>query len=340
MVTAIAIAFLGRDRGSLVAAIVLVGLVAAKSPLLAIPFIAGIVLLVIERRWSEEGRLHLPWPRIHEALTLFVGVLFLVQVVQFATRSDPPPLVAADAWAGQPLNDAARPNIYLILADAHGREDILRDDYDYDDRALLDKLEDQGFDVSPESRSNYGLTRFSIGSMLTGSYLDRLKDEASTTTQDDTARRTIHDNPAFPLLRRAGYEVTVISSGYEHLGLRSADRFVDTGQPNEFESVVAKNIAATGLWTALQPDGDSRRSAPARATRWHPSSSSPRIQTPGRGSSSRTCPRHTGRTCSRRPASPRTRSRVRPKGSVEAAATRRPSLRSPPRRSASTPCSR
>ena len=150
---------------------------------------------------------------------------------------------------------AGRPNIYLILADAHGREDILRDDYDYDDRPLLNELEARGFDVASQSRSNYALTRFSIGSMLTGSYLDRLHDETSTTSQDDTARRTIHDNPAFPLLRRAGYEVMVISSGYEHLGLRSADRFIDTGQPNEFESVIAQNIGATGLWTAVQPDG-------------------------------------------------------------------------------------
>ncbi len=256
VVTALAIGLLGQDRGSLVAAIVLVGLVAAKTPLLAIPFVVGVMLLVVERRWSREGRLHLPWPRIHEALTLFVGVLFLVQLVQFASRADPAPIVAADAWAGQSINDAARPNVYLILADAHGREDVLREGYAYDDRQLLDGLGAQGFDVSSQSRSNYGLTRFSIGSMLTGSYLDRLNGDPSATSQDDTARRTIHDNPAFPLLRRAGYAVTVVSSGYEHLGLRSADRFVDTGQPNEFESVLARNIAATGLLKAVQPDAE------------------------------------------------------------------------------------
>ena len=292
VVTAIAIAFLGRDRGSLVAAIVLVGLVAAKSPLLAIPFIAGIVLLVIERRWSEEGRLRLPWPRIHEALTLFVGVLFLVQVVQFATRSDPPPLVAADAWAGQPLNDAARPNIYLILADAHGREDVLRDDYDYDDRALLDALEGQGFDVSSESRSNYGLTRFSIGSML-----DRVLSrpaEGRDVDHDAGRHRAPHDprQPGVPAAPSSGLR------GDGHLERVRAPRTPERRPVHRHGAAQRVRVGGRAEHRGDRPVVRAAarrqvrgRSAPARATRLAALLDDRRgSRSPSRGSSSRTCP--------------------------------------------------
>jgi len=255
LTTAIGIRLLGRERGSLASAIGLVGLIAARSPLYALPFVAGVLLLFVERRWSAQGRIHLPWRRIHEALSVFVLALFLVQVAQLATRSDPTPEVASTAWAGQVLNAEPRPNMYLLLVDAHGRRDILRDRYQYDDQAFLDSLEADGFDVAAASHSNYALTRFSLGSMLSASYLDRLNDDPSTTAEDDLARRTIHDNPAFPLLRRAGYGVTVVSSGYEHLGLRSADSFVDSGQLNEFETAISETVATSGLWTTLDPDG-------------------------------------------------------------------------------------
>ena len=255
VITAIGIRLLGRERGSLASAIVLVGLIAARSPLFALPFVAGVLLLVVERRWSAQGRIHLPWRRIHEALSVFVLALFLVQVAQLATRSDPAPVVASNAWGGQALNDAPRPNMYLLLLDAHGRQDILRDLYGYDDQPFLDALDAHGFDVAGASHSNYALTRFSLGSMLTATYLDHLNADPSTTAEDDLARRTIHDNPAFPMLRRAGYDVTVVSSGYEHLGLRSADTFVDSGQPNEFETAVLDSVAVSGLWTGVDPDG-------------------------------------------------------------------------------------
>jgi hypothetical protein len=45
-------------------------------------------------------------------------------------------------------------------------------------------------------------------------------------------------NSTFPLLARAGYATTVVWSGYDHLSLRSADRFIDTGRRNEPETVL------------------------------------------------------------------------------------------------------
>ena len=252
--TATCIVMLGRERGSLGAALLITGAIEARSPLLVVPFVAAILLLVIERRWTDQGRLRLPWPRIHESITILVAVLFLMQLGQVVVRSDPEPRLDPSAWADQPLNTGARPNIYFLLADAHGRQDILRDAYQYDDAPFLAALETSGFRVASASRANYDLTRFSLASLFTASYLPSLNDGRSVEAQDAFAKRTIHDNPAFPLLRRAGYEVDVVSSGFEHLGLRSADHYLDTGQPNELEDVLLHNVAASGLWDLVEPN--------------------------------------------------------------------------------------
>ena len=144
--------------------------------------------------------------------------------------------------------------MFLVLVDAHGRHDVLESLYAYDDGPFLSALQGLGFEVATRSRANYGLTRFSLGSMLTASYLTPLNAMSGPELQDAFARTTINQNPAFPLLRRAGYEVIVVSGGYEHLGLRSADRYLDTGQLNEFENALLDHVGAAGLVDALLPD--------------------------------------------------------------------------------------
>ncbi len=254
VVTVLCIAILGRDRGSLLAAIVLIGMIAVRDPLMAIPFLAFVPLLLVERRWTAMGRLHVPWPRLHEALSVLVAVMFLIQAGSVVLSTRPAPALPRDAWASQPFDMSGRPDIFVILTDAHGRQDVLDRYYGYDDSTFLASLESNGLTVSAQSRSNYDLTRFSLASMFTSSYLDQLNANPTQAFEDAFAEKTIHDNPTFGLLDRVGYQVTVVSSGYEHLGLRGADNFVDTGQLNEFESVVAHNISASSLLTFLQPD--------------------------------------------------------------------------------------
>ncbi len=252
--TACTIHLFGRERGSAVAAIVVAALLSANAGLRVVPFLLAIGLLIIEHAWARRGRIRLPWGRIHEALTLVVCILLLFQLWQLVSITQPEPMAAPDAWAGQPLNSDKRHDIYLILADAHGREDVLADGYAYEDRPFLDVLRGIGFEVAPSSRANYDLTRFSVASLLTASPLDSLGDILVKDQQDDFARRTIEDNPAFPLLKRAGFDVTVLSGGYEHLGLRSADAFIDEGQLNELEMALLRNSTAGSMVNVIAPD--------------------------------------------------------------------------------------
>ena len=256
VVTLVLTVALGRERGALAAATVLVALIAGHNPLIVLVVPAAIVILLIERHWSGQGRLRLPWPRIHETLTILIAILFVIQLGRVASMADPPSAVSPSGWAGQTLSDGPRPDIFILVADAHGRQDILREGYGYDDAPFIDALQAMGFEVLSSSRSNYTYTEYSLASMFSASYLPGLNDHPDKEFQDALARRTVHDNPLFPLLRRAGYAVAVISSGYEHLGLRSADQYVDTGQPNEFEFALMANIAATGIWDAIDPQHD------------------------------------------------------------------------------------
>ena len=256
VVTVVAVAILGRERGGLLATMVLVGLIVVRDPILVVPLLVAVPLLFIERRWAIQGRTHLPWPRIHEALTIVAAALVVVQLAQIVTASDPNPELASTAWDNVQVGEGPRPDIFVIVADAHGRADTLENGYGYDARPFLDGLEKQGLEVSDASRSNYYLTRFSLASLFTASYLDDLNEIPTEAFGDGYTRRTIHENPTFPLLRRAGYEITVVSSGFEHLGLRSADRYVDTGQVNEFEAAMLQAVSAAGLRQLVAPRWD------------------------------------------------------------------------------------
>ena len=67
-----------------------------------------------------------------------------------------------------------RPDIYFIILDAHGRRDILREQYDYDDGPFIQHLRDKGFYIADESVSNYMWTEISVPSAMNMRYLNDL----------------------------------------------------------------------------------------------------------------------------------------------------------------------
>ena len=85
------------------------------------------------------------------------------------------PAVAQPAWVVPTAVSGAavdRPDIYLIVLDAHGRADVLRDLYGYDESPFLDHLRDKGFYVADRSTSNYCFTELSMGATLNMRYMD------------------------------------------------------------------------------------------------------------------------------------------------------------------------
>jgi hypothetical protein len=67
-------------------------------------------------------------------------------------------------------------------------------------------------------------------------------------------RDVINDNSTFSFLRSRGYEIDAISAGFEQVAVREADRFVDTGQINDFEVGLLSRSVVSDLLEWLTPD--------------------------------------------------------------------------------------
>ena len=118
-------------------------------------------------------------------------------------------------------------------------------------------LEARGFDVAPESRSNYLLTQLTLASMLNVAHLDALDGPVGLASSDVAfhreTRHLINHNVVFELLRAKGYDITSIAPGWEDVAIRQADHFIDTGPLEEFEVVALHSTALWGVLERLAP---------------------------------------------------------------------------------------
>ena len=83
-------------------------------------------------------------------------------------------------------------------------------------------------------------------------------DDLLAQTEDEPpgsiVRELINNSRMARSLRERGYETNSVSSGFEQVALREADRFVDTGQVNEFEIAVLKRSLVGHVLEWIAPD--------------------------------------------------------------------------------------
>ena len=256
-----------RDRGGIVAALWVLTLLGGDDPRLALAILAATALLLAERYLLPPERQMIPWARIGLVLSRLVAVFALAVAIQAiqtgalagSVRSvtHETPLRPAAAKAAP---DSTDPDIYLILLDGHARSDVLADVFGRDGTAFTRALESDGFEVAPRSRSNYTQTGETLTSMFSQAQLQDVPRMADLLALDEDqppggiVRDVINDNATWTFLRDRGYEIDAVSSGFEQVVIREADRFVDTGQLNEFELAVLKRSIAGRLLDALAPD--------------------------------------------------------------------------------------
>jgi hypothetical protein len=150
--------------------------------------------------------------------------------------------------------NSEQPDIYYIVLDGHGREDILRSRYGLKNVRLTDSLRELGFYVADKAVSNYSFTHLSLAATLNLTYLDkyieRIGDVPASKEGFQLASKfftsLIADPEVGRFLRSRGYKLIGNRSGYNVTRAFSSEFFVARFSLNEFERVLVDN-------TFLQP---------------------------------------------------------------------------------------
>ena len=166
-----------------------------------------LVILVTKRQLEKPARV----VKIFVLSLLVVGLvgigIGLVSSYRGLEREQLPATVIASNATGTKL-----PDIYYIVLDGYGRQDVLSTMYGVDNSAFLDGLRARGFFIASESNSNYTHTLQSLASSLNFTYLDHLPGKSGTLHTRVSLDRLIQENRIGKILKSSGYTFVEINS--------------------------------------------------------------------------------------------------------------------------------
>ena len=163
-----------------------------------------------KRSFIESGRILNFTCLVLLAIPLFRIVSFQVMVLQSEIPQISPQV---SGFQTSPLIGVKRPDIYYIILDAYGREDVLREYYGFDNENFVSFLKEKDFFVANKSRSNYSLTNLSLASSLNMTLLDPLLE-----SKDDLKSYHL---PLLSMVDNSSVITFLKSIGYTYVHFRS-----------------------------------------------------------------------------------------------------------------------
>ncbi|MDB5178606.1 MAG: hypothetical protein JWN01_549 [Patescibacteria group bacterium] len=166
-----------------------------------------------------------------------------------------PPHIAAQATAKPTMADS--PDIYYIVLDRYASEDVLNQQFHFDNSDFLNFLKDRDYYVNPSAHNNYPYTTMSIASTMNADYLNDLVGRFGTSPRQTIVpfNETIRNSAIAQKLKSLGYSYDMIGNWYETSNKSDvADRvYQGTGRMTIMNADVilnnfSKNILTESPW--------------------------------------------------------------------------------------------
>jgi len=136
------------------------------------------------------------------------------------------------------------PDIYFIILDMYGRNDVLSEEFGYDDGPFLKQLQDMGFYIASCSQSNYHTTSYSLAATLNANYVQALGNEFTPENGSESLLCHVIQNSAVEtVLRQHGYRIVAFETDYEWTEWEDADYYytLRSTKINSFEDLLLRN---------------------------------------------------------------------------------------------------
>ena len=142
-------------------------------------------------------------------------------------------LQGQNPWNGglQPVElqrpaESPAPDIYYIILDGYARSDFMASDFAFDNSAFISFLEENGFFVAKESRTNHFYTALSIGSSLNMDFAQNLGLPLVPGSYPAVFTDPIRHSRVRQSLESIGYTSVGLSSGWPPTELMDTDRYL------------------------------------------------------------------------------------------------------------------
>ncbi len=201
---------------------------------------------ILLARWHGNPQ---PWNRILDVAAAALTVIVLVPIVSSemkpATNLPTAEQPSDEQHAALQTPLGYLPDIYIIVMDAFGRSDKLREIYDVDLSELQEHLEQKDFVIAERANANYCQTSLSLASFFNSQYLPELLPDFGPGYSNKSAlNNLVHKNRAVRRLRNMGYQLVTLAGGSELAVQARPDVIYRRGALNEFQTTL---LATTPL---------------------------------------------------------------------------------------------
>jgi len=152
-------------------------------------------------------------PGVNRYVGMIAGFLLVMNILNIsynAVTASAPPLPESGAFEVQTPNQLR--DIYYIVLDEYSGNDVLVDQLGFDNSQFIQSLEERGFSVPSDARSNYYATHFSLASSLNMQYLDHLYGHRTDDLEPLFAM--VRHNRTLLTLKRLGYTYIHFATGF------------------------------------------------------------------------------------------------------------------------------
>lgn len=216
------------------------GLGPVRADLLILGFVIAMMLLwiwLVRNRIKKIASVNLYFNLLSVLFLLNSGIPLHTHILGSGfslNREKPFPVTAVRS--AQP-----RPDIYYIILDGYGRQDILQALYNFDNSDFLNALKSRGFYIAEESTSNYVQTLLSLSSSLNLDYLQSLKAEGAKIEGREDLVGLLKKSKVRSILAQNGYQLVSFRNSYNATIPDAEIYYDDTGVAypvTPFESIV------------------------------------------------------------------------------------------------------